>query len=189
MPKIFNVIDKEMRQCFQGKRLEKYVSGVSSGVVEYGEKWVQSQPISFADKRSVCFIKGKLDTIIKFDNATYGIIDFKTTQRKAESLPIYSRQLHAYAYALEHPAANQFSLSPISRLGLLVYEPQRFTVGNINQALLKGELAWIEISRNDNKFLDFLKQVVCLLEKPTPPPASPSCEWCQYRHKSRDSGL
>lgn len=42
MPKIFTVIDNEMKNFFSGKQLENIVSGFPSGVVEHGEKRVWS---------------------------------------------------------------------------------------------------------------------------------------------------
>lgn len=189
MAAIFTIIDNRMKDCFQGKRLEKMVSGFSPGIVEHGEKWVESHPISFPNKKSTCYIKGKFDTIVKFDDGTYGVIDFKTSQRKAEHIPLYSRQLHAYAYALENPAPGAFSVKPISKLGLLIYEPNKFMVNNMNSAVLNGGLSWLEIPRDNNKFLTFVESVIGVLEKQEPPGGTPSCKWCQYRDTSRRTGL
>ncbi len=189
MAKIFTIIDNEMRTYFDGKRLETIVPGFQPGVVGHGEKWVQSKPISFPDEKSTCFVKGKLDTIVKFDDGTYGVIDFKTSQRKAEHIALYARQLHAYAHALENPAPGQFSVGPISKLGLLVYEPTKFSADSLESALLSGGLAWLEIPRDDNMFFDFLKEVMSVLKQPQAPGGSPSCRWCQYRDTSRRTGL
>jgi len=188
MPKIFTVIDNQMKDFFNGKQLDSIVSGFPLGVVEYGEKWVQSQPITFPDTSSTCFLKGKFDTVVKFKDGTYGVIDFKTSERKAEHIGFYARQLHSYAYALENPAPGKFSVAPISRLGLLVYEPNSFS-GALNAASLGGALSWIEIRRNDKEFFEFLREVISVLEQPTLPGGSPSCEWCQYRDTGRRTGL
>lgn len=189
MPKIFTIIDSEMKRFFSGRRLEKFALGCPRGIVEYGDKWVESQPISLPNTSSTCFIKGKVDTIVKLDDGGYGVIDFKTSQRNSKHIPLYARQLHAYAYALENPAPGKLCLKPITRLGLLVYEPEEFVTGEFNSAALNGGLAWIEINRNDDEFTQFLTRVVSILEQPTPPGGTPSCAWCQYRDTSKRTGL
>src|SRR5207249_9840180 len=99
------------------------------------------------------------------------------------------RQLHAYAYALENPSPGQFALGPVSKLGLLVFEPSIFTNRNGGHASLGGGLSWIEIPRDDAFFFRFLDEVLSVLDQPSPPAGAPSCEWCQYRGISRRTAL
>lgn len=189
MPKIFNVIDSGMNKCFSGARTEQIAPGMPPGVVEYGQKWVQSEPIEVPGSSSTCFISGRFDTVARFDDGTYGVIDFKTSSTRGENLPLYGRQLHAYAHALENAAPSKLALSPISKLGLLVFEPQDFCNKGDSVASLEGSMKWIEIPRDDASFLEFLAEVVSILELPSPPGGSASCEWCQYRDTSRRTGL
>lgn len=189
MPKIFSVIDLQMKKCFSGKRTEEVAPGMPCGVIEYGEKWVQSEAISLPRRASTCFIRGKFDTVIKFDDGSYGVVDFKTSHRKDDHIPLYARQLHAYALALEKPAPGKFSVSPVSRLGLLVFEPMHFAESEGSALSLGGLLEWIEIPRDDAAFMAFLSDLVALLESPAPPPGSAACHWCQYRDTSRRVGL
>src|SRR5439155_7747883 len=126
MPKIFTNIDLQMKQCFAGKRTTLAVPTLPAGVFEYSEKWVQSTPIVVPGHASQCVIRGKFDNAIKFDDGSYGLDDFKTSSRNSEHVPLYSRQLHAYTYAVENAAPGCLSLKPISRLGLLVFEPGMF---------------------------------------------------------------
>ena len=60
---------------------------------------------------------------MQFDDHSYGVIDFKTSNIKTTHVQLYSRQLRAYAYALEHPGGSLLALSPISVLGLLSFTP------------------------------------------------------------------
>lgn len=189
MPKIFTVIDMQMKKCFENKRIEGLVKGIPSGIVKYADEWVESKPIIFTDAEYSCFIRGKLDTIVKFDDDSYGVIDFKTTEVNEGSINLYSRQLHAYAHALENPAHGKFSCSPISRLGLIVYEPQEFSCKNKEVASLDGDLKWVEIPLNSESFLKFIDNLLSFLDKPEPPEPSPSCEWCKYRENSRITGF
>jgi hypothetical protein len=189
MPKIFTQIDSAMKTFYSQKRTEDIAKGMPPGVVAYGEKWVESQPISLPGFSGTCFIKGKFDTVVRFDDGTFGVIDFKTSQRKSEHIPLYSRQLHAYAHALEHPAAGGFAANPVTQLGLLVFEPSQYTQGRTGKVGFAGEISWVPVPRDDAKFMRFLSQVMTILESPEPPPANPDCEWCRYRQNSRNMDL
>ena len=113
-PKIFNQIDKLMKGYFQGKPTLEISSTLPEGSVQFGERWVTSDLISFPKRNASCFIKGKFDTVVEFSDGSFGVVDFKTSAAKPEHIEFYSRQLHAYAYALENPAPGSLRLSPIS---------------------------------------------------------------------------
>jgi len=57
--------------------------------------------------------------VLAFDDGCYSVMDFKTSTPSRQHVAFYWRQLSAYAYALEHPAAGALQLSPVSKLGLL----------------------------------------------------------------------
>ncbi len=189
MPKIFTVIDSEMKKCFSGKRTETIAPGLPAGTIQHGEKWVESAPIALQDRASQCHIRGKSDTVVAFDDGTYGVIDFKTSSTKEEHLPLYGRQLHAYAHALENAAPGRFALRPVRKLGLLVFGPETFSTDGNGRVSLVGPLRWMEIPRYEPGFFDFLKEVVSLLDQPSPPAPGAACDWCQYREASRRTGL
>lgn len=188
MPKVFTVIDAEMKKCFGGKRTETIAADMPGGVIQFGEHWVESKPIHLPNRSSTIFLRGKYDTVVNLDDQTYGVIDFKTASAKPEHLATYGRQLHGYAYALENPAPRAFGLSPVSRFGLLAFDPNNFA-NQIGSGSLTGRLAWVEIPRDDHKFFQFLDEVVSLLELPEPPKGSAECEWCRYRNDSRKFGV
>jgi hypothetical protein len=189
MPKIFTVIDGAMKSCFEGKRTEAIAKGIPPGRVVYGDRWVESAPIAVPGHATTCFVKGKTDTLLQFDDGTYGVIDFKTSSARSEHVALYARQLMAYANALENPAPGALALKPVSHLGLIVFDPNLFTATSSTAASLSGGMHWIEIPRDDAAFLAFLGEVLTVLELPQPPGGSPSCEWCRYRDASRRTGL
>jgi hypothetical protein len=82
---------------------------------------------------------------------------------------LYSRQLHAYAIALENAADGFTQLSPVSKLGLFVMEPYELQDLSDNEYGLMTKAEWIEIPRDDKKFKEFISEVVTLLGKQTPP--------------------
>jgi len=187
MPKVFTIIDSQMKEFYEGMRTEEIAEGVPPGVVMCGEKWVESIPIQFDGRTSTCFVRGKFDTIVQFDDGSYGVIDFKTTQAKSEHIPLYARQPHAYAHALENPKIGNFSVSPVSRLGLLVFEPKKYTQGKTGLVGFAGKVSWIEFERDAKSFKKFLEDVLDILELPEPPPHSSVCDWCKYRKETRAS--
>jgi CRISPR/Cas system-associated exonuclease Cas4 (RecB family) len=148
---------------------------------------VESQPISLPGHSSTCYIRGKFDTVVRFDDSSYGVVDFKTSTPKPTHLAFYGRQLHAYAYALEHAEAGKFSLSPISRLGLLVVEPIDMERAADGRIAYLGEVTWQEVPRDEAAFLLFLGEVLSVLEQPTPPEPAEKCAYCQYRQPPQAS--
>jgi len=185
-PQIFNAIDSAMTARYNGMHAQAITSGMPDGVIRLSQKWVRSRPIPVGTEGRTCCISGRLDALIVFDNDTYGVIDFKTSKASGEHIPLYSRQLHAYAYALENPTPRQLPLGPVTKLGLLVFEPIKF-VHNIDQtADLKGSLTWVEIRRDDEAFFEFMRQVISVLAQPLPPEPNRDCMWCQYRQASRE---
>ena len=131
--------------------------------------------------KSQCYINGRFDAVIEFDDGSYGIVDYKTSEAKDEQAAFYSRQLSAYAYALEHPAPNALGLSPISRLGLFVLTPDRFERTTNNDMVFVNKATWMDVPRDDEAFLALLGEVMAVLDTPTPPKSSEDCEVCNYR--------
>ncbi len=189
MAKIFVIIDSKMKEYYSTKRTESIAGGIPPGSVEYSEKWVESVPMNVPGHESKFCIKGKFDTAFHFDDGTYGIVDFKTSDRNEEHIPLYSRQLHSYAIAVENPAPGQLELKPISKLGLLIFSPQIYTQGKTGMVGLAGHISWIEIPRHEDQFLTFLSNVAEVLEEPEPPQPSEECKWCQYRKLGQTRGL
>lgn len=180
-PSIFNRIDRLMKDFYMGKPTSELAQELPEGVVRFSGKWVSSQPISLPGHRATAFIRGIFDTVVAFSDGSFGVIDFKTTQPRTEHVDFYSRQLHAYAYALEHPQPGKFSLTPVTRLGLLCVEPVLMDSHPTGQVAYLGEVSWLEIPKDEGAFLGFLDQVLTLLQEPSPPASSPDCAYCSYR--------
>lgn len=178
MPKIFTNIDSLMKRRLNGLRTEQVIPGMTPGYLDFGDKWVESLPIRIPGSSTTVALRGRLDIAARFDDGANGVVDFKTAERQAAHVPLYGRQLHGYAWALERPAAGRFKLQAVRTLGLLVFEPDAFS-SQPGFGSLTGRLTWIDVPRNDGAFMDFLTQVVSVLDRPTPPPPSEDCPWCQ----------
>lgn len=72
----------------------------------------------------------------------------------------YSRQLHAYAYALEHPATNAFALAPITNLGLLYFYPDNINQQSVDRLNYGAEIVWVETEKDEHGFLKFIDEVL-----------------------------
>ena len=123
--------------------------------------------------------------MLQFNDGTYGVVDFKTTEIKDEHIPFYSRQLQAYAYALEHTAPTKLHLSPISIMGLLCFEPRHMTKNPEGHLTYSGQVAWQVCPPDEPAFLNLMADILDILELPEAPVAGDKCEFCKYREQAR----
>jgi len=160
-----------------------------AGIVKFREKWVKSVPINFPDTSSQCILKGRFDAILAFEDGSYGIIDYKTSDASEEKATFYSRQLSAYAYALENPAPGALSIAPITRLGLFIITPNRFERMPSGEIAFVTKTTWMDVPRDDATFLALLREIVTLLDRPTPPGPAEDCGLCNYRRNYNEAGI
>lgn len=178
MAKIYSVIDQGMKAALNGARTD-IIPEMPRGTFAFEEQWVESVPISVPGHAFLCRIRGRFDIAVTLDDGTFGIPDLKTASVKDAHISLYAHQLWAYAYAVEHPAPGKPRFSPVTMLGLVVFEPDAF-VHRRGGGFLAGDVRWIELKRDDAAFMTLLDQVLSVLEQPSTPPASPSCEFCRY---------
>jgi hypothetical protein len=189
MPAIFNKIDGLMKGYFEGRSTVEFTSELPPGIIQGGDKSVCSQPIKLPGHSLECYITGRLDTLVKFEDGSYGVVDFKTSTPQPSHVAFYGRQLHGYMYALENPAPGKLFISPISRLGLLVVEP--VTIDRTQDGCIGyfGKVTYQDIPRDEGAFLDFLGEVLTVLEQPDPPSPTETCKFCQYRQAARSNQI
>jgi len=185
LPAVFSTIAGLQKDYYSGKRTEDFCPSLPPGIVRYGEKKVRSDRITIPGTTSTCYIQGRFDIVVEHDDSSYAVLDFKTASPSEEKSKLYGRQLHAYAIALEKPAADAFRLSPVSRLGLLYFAPDRCEQVAIGRQRLDGRMEWVEIKRDDDAFVDFLGVVVSVLDGPMPLPEPENCDWCIYRERMK----
>lgn len=113
-PQILNQVHNIIADATMGMNIQELIPGAKPGRVmgKAGtEKSVESKPVGD------CYISGRLDKLIQFDDGTVGIFDTKTTNNIERHASKYSYQLNAYAHALENPAKG--SPVDVSELWLL----------------------------------------------------------------------
>jgi len=186
-PSIFSRIDRMMKTYFQDKPSHELAPELPQGMVKMGDRWVKSQPILLPGHSPYFYLTGKFDCLVEFNEGSYGVVDFKTSEAKEEHVQFYSRQLHAYAYALENAEPGSLHLSPITRLGLLTVEPKLMDRIESDKIAYLGDVTWQECPLNYPDFKSFLGEVISTLELPEPPPSGQTCEYCAYRQSSREN--
>jgi len=186
LPGIFTKIAAMEKSFFDNKKTTDISPALPDGKVLYGEKWVRSKIIAFPDIDSACYISGRFDNVVEFTGGGYGVIDFKTAETKADHVPLYSRQLHGYKFALENAAENRLSLSPVTKLGLCCLEPESMISDGDKFGFLCNS-KWMECPIDDSGFMEFIREVLELLSATEPPAGAFDCKWCQYRDYSRRS--
>jgi len=166
---------------YQDKSTSAISPSLPVGIIKYKEKWVKSNPISFEGISSQCIIRGRLDAVAAFEDGSYGIIDYKTSDASPEKAAFYSRQLSAYAYALENPATGALHLTPITLLGLFIITPQKYELVNNDEAAFITQTTWMDVPRDDKGFMKFLGEVMTVLDAPQAPQPADGCTLCSYR--------
>lgn len=187
-PPIVSKIGSLQKEYYSGKRTEAINPGLPPGEIIYGEKQIRSRTIELIGLSSTCFINGRFDIIAKLDDGSYAVLDFKTGNPSEDKSGIYARQLHAYAIALENPAPGALNLTPVSKLGLVYFTPDSCEKSGDNRQNLTGSIQWIEIERNDQGFINFIKEVIGILDGPLPDP-HPDCKWCSFANKLQSMTL
>jgi PD-(D/E)XK nuclease superfamily len=178
-PKVFTMLDNQTKDFFYNKRAEEMADGLRPGRVAFGDRWVRSRPLSVPGHDTKVSLQGKIDTALAFDDGSFGIVDFKTSEPKASHVDFYGRQLASYVLAAENPVEGALDLSPVTQLGLLCVQPvAMIAVGD--DVAYKGTTHFLEIERDDDAFRAFLSQVLFTLEKPEPPAAGQRCGYCSY---------
>jgi len=182
-------LEARLKASCDGRRTNTLAPEMPAGVFEIGERPVDSDTLDvhLPDAIHRCVIRGTLDVVVKLDDGGWALVDLVTSA--GEPLVASGRRLQACAYALEHPAAEAAALGPVTRLGVLVFEPEKFAAEAGGVGALTGGLSWIEIPRDDGRLFGFLAEALSVLERPQPPGGTPLCPWCVYRDVSRRTGF
>jgi len=177
-PSIFTAIDRAMKTHFSRPGWHSIAGERRRFRVVAQDGWVRSAPIPVRGHDLTLTIRGTFDSVVQFEDRRVVLCDWKTAPVKVELVPKYSRQLHAYVFALEHPALDSFRR--IDEIGLGVFEPSAFASSADAPASLTGAFTWLPMPRDDAGFARFLQDVGQLLGRPTAPPPSPTCGFCAY---------
>lgn len=157
-PSVFNTIDLCMKNAFDEKCCSTIVPDAPKGLIKHDEIYVQSKPIAIGEYK--IGFKGKIDCLLHTDEGKYFVVDYKTTHISEKLKSIYFLQLMAYAYCLENPLHGKSK--KIEGLGLIVFQPSVFNF-TLGKADLGGELCWVDVPFDKEKFKKWLIEELKLL--------------------------
>jgi PD-(D/E)XK nuclease superfamily len=180
-PSIFSKIDSAMKRRFAGDQWHSIGKSGPVFKIAHDETMIRSIPVILTDRGVQIVLRGKFDSVLMLRDSRLIVCDFKTSPVKPEHLDKYWVQLHAYAYALENPDLGSLSVPTVHGLGLAVFEPAAFEHDSDNGAALSGQMQWIDMPRDDSRFMSFLDEVASVLECPEPPAAAGGCQYCAFR--------
>ena len=183
-PSVFTKYHTVLEAYFADRCPSTLDPALPPGTCVHDETWVASRTLHL-DAAPVPFrFKGRVDHLMQFDDGTWGIIDYKTTDQSTANIRKYGRQLHAYAWALEQAAPDALHRAPITRMGLLCLNPEELMdFRPCCHATVRLTPTWVEVPRDDTAFTEFLGAALTLLATPEPPGAGPACEICNYTRR------
>ena len=156
-PSIFSKYDIIHKNSTTGMRTEDICIDIPKGIFFEGpgSKTLESVDIKCEDGNAG-YISGKGDAFLKLDDGSYAVIDFKTTAMSSDKARDYSTQLHAYKYALENNREGKPHLSPITKLGIIVFEPdideKMIKTSESSQGIIH-KTQWFEIPIDEDNFV------------------------------------
>ncbi len=180
-PSIFGKMSNLTSNFYHEQPSEIISPDLPPGRLILKEKFVRSVPISFPGLDTQAYISGRFDAVIEFNDGSYGVVDYKTSDAKEEHANFYKVQLSAYAYALENPAPKALGLNPVSRLGLFVVTPDSYERTSGGEMVFVNRTTWVEIPRDDENFLTLIREMLSVLGRDDPPKPSINCPQCSYR--------
>ena len=176
-PGIFAKLDSQQRRYFADRPTSDVDDGLPPGTLHNGGR-VQSAPRTIG---GVDFtIRGSMDALLRFDDGSVGVVDFKSSTASPQLGDAYRPQLAAYQWALSKPASGD--PETVSVAGLLVFAPEEMVDTEKGRAYLVSS-TWIPVEIEDGWFQRFLERLVPLLKSPGRAPTRSGCEWCLLRNR------
>lgn len=175
-PSVFNKIDKCMKEHYHFLGASVVSPDLPKGVIDTTSRKIESAPIVIGEEVAIVLV-GKMDARINFTDGSVGVIDFKTSDTKAEMVDLYKRQLHAYAAILSNPSTGL--PVEISHLGLVCLSPQRMVVSENDTTAIEMGRTWKAIALDWDWWDKFLK--IKILQALTNPLDNPKCPYCAMR--------
>jgi hypothetical protein len=175
MPGIFNTIDAGMKTIGMASLAELGIPALEP----IPKSKVLSAPWSTPELAGIEFVvSGYLDKLVRLDDDTYGILDFKSGAPGERNGPRYSRQLHGYELALRMPASGE--PRQVTRLWNVYFTPAPTgtfrTKGTA--ASLMGTLTPVEVPLDRFGFESGYLTELARAAVGGEPPAGEWCEFC-----------
>ena len=187
-PGVFSTLDVHQKKYFNPLGAKEISNDLPDGEVDQriADQFITSEILEDLKGRKFR-IGGKADLILKFNNGKYGVIDNKTSKIR-ETQDSYFYQLECYATILEQPdektsakfydASGIDKYSPVTHLGLSVFEPSNIIDHSSETITQLFNRKWIPIDRNPKKLLDKVTSIMDIICAPECPDTS-ECDRCK----------
>ena len=190
-PPVFSNFDVVQQAYFKDKNTSALTSHLPPGRIMQKEE-MPGRVVStiLKDNKGREFILGgRPDVVIEFDDKSYGIIDFKTTNIKNDKAESYRYQLEAYRYIFSYPGSIKKGptpkLSPITHMGVLQFEPKSISESKENNCSLNLEMSYSKLEQDDKKFFTRIEMILDILELKDPPPVNENCTDCMFAQNQK----
>lgn len=197
MPRIFNQIDRVMKEGFHGKPAALVIQSV--GALDHaGTFRTKTQEGKEISVKSAMFptpagntfrISGKLDSLVELDSGSVIVVDFKTSDpMKGDEIDpgivqLYAPQLYAYKLALTNPSLRK-NRREVEGLALVTLTPERLRISyEVDSLDVKLRCIPIPISSAGERRL--LARIAELIDEV--PEDNPNCRDCKLRRIELDT--
>jgi hypothetical protein len=179
LPRIFNIIDSAIKDKYSDEDFSKVSKDLPQGILRTSSKWIKSKAIVNENYDLSVQIIGKIDGYVEYPDGTVSIVDFKTSEINEKYAGKYNRQLHSYCYGVTYPEnSNCLKLDNLTDPGLLVFQPNEFSIDYNCKARLLGDLKWQKFPLDLEAFENFIRnEVIPLLAGPEPEPPVEDPYW------------
>lgn len=174
-PSVFGRIDKAMRAFYHDRPIHEVVKGLPTGTIDTSGRKVASRAIEVQGSAASIQLSGSMDCLVRFSDGTVGVIDFKTSEAKAQHIELYKRQLHAYTAILQQPQTGR--AETVSRMGLIAVTPSTMRLDDAGQAVFSMDVCWQKVAIEPAWWDAFLSEIVELLEG-LEPAGKHDCPYC-----------
>ena len=185
-PPVFSNFDVVQQNYFKNLNTKELSEKLPSGkIMTKSELPGRVVSKEMQDSKGRKFILGgRPDIVIKFDDESYGIIDFKTTQLSDDKADNYKYQLESYAQIFLNPGATKTAptpkLDPISQIGVLQFFPSEIYDHEKDNCKLNFKMSYVKLNRDENDFYKRVELYIDIVSKENPPDYSDNCKDCNF---------
>ena len=185
-PPVFSNFDVIQQAYFKNMNTNELTDQLPSGrIMQKNEIPGKIVSTTLKDNKGREFLLGgRPDIVTAFDDGSYGIIDFKTTNIKEDKAENYRHQLEAYRQIFKNPGAIKKGLipklEPITQMGVLQFEPNKIISHNEQGAQINLEMSYSNLEMNESKFYKKITSIIDLLSQKELPEFNDKCSDCTF---------
>ena len=185
-PPVFSNFDVVQQAYFKDKNTSALTSELPDGRIMQKDEMpgrVVSQTLK-DNKGREFILGGRPDIVIEFNDKSYGIIDFKTTNLKDDKAESYRYQLEAYRYIFTYPGSIKKGptpkLTPIKHMGVLQFFPNEIFDHKNDLCSLNLKMSYSKLEQNDDLFLKRIEYILDIIDLDKAPEFNESCSQCNF---------